>query len=102
MPTNFSDLQNRVSEISWEGMKGIIPPQREKNDLSLPPEYGYVIDMLRINYKIYITIYPRTNIELDSSQNSIFEWVGKINKINDIDKIKLIIVIQYPELILYT
>ena len=73
----------RISETSWKTMKGIISPQSEKNNTSLPPEYGYVTDNLRDKYNIYVFIYPKTEMGLDNVTNDlIFEWVGNFYEIS--------------------
>lgn len=82
------DYDNRVSNASWKLIKDIIPSVPEKNNTLLPPEFGYVVDYLRETYKIYISVSPRTNTDLENvSKDTIFEWVGDIFQI---DKNKII------------
>lgn len=84
---NYEELQQRPDWNDWLRIKNYIPNLPEKNDLTVAPEYGYILDKLRQKYNIYISVIPIVDSELDTEKTLTFRFNGKImylDKINNV------------------
>lgn len=83
----YEELQQRPEWNDWLEIKKYIPNMTEKNDQTVPPEYGYIVDKFRQKYGIYISVMPKIDPEIDTERTLSFRFNGRILYLDGISNI---------------
>ena len=75
----FEEQQKRPTENDWKVMRKYIP--FEPGEDGLPPEFGYIVDTLRVNYKIYVSVMPFSNEITENTPPAVTRYRGVTVKI---------------------
>lgn len=84
----YEIFKERPIDSEWEKMKGWIG-WPEGADLSMPPMFGWICDQLRINYNIYVSVYPHNYVSsagLQDRPNISFRFQGVVSYMPTIGK----------------